>query len=389
MTGVLKIWTGTEWVDAGCGSAPTIDCADCDAHNDGRYVRENGDTMTGQLNVPFFHSAGSATFGDTISAQGRVYASNGLTVNGDTAFVSVTGNTQFSGAGTQILGGTLGTTISGGPVTIGNSLILPANAPQADNHAVPKSYVDDAIADAMDNVPGVRSGGRIGPDDSGPTVGSNPLSFFTEVLPDFGVPGRLHVWASAYYSKTVASDRFNVAIRIDDVLQAILAESNFTSGNPTVVPLSPSVSLPIGVGTHTIQVTLARGVGTTGTATAASGTQNTFQWLFVPDVGPGLGSSGRQDVVPVAATTYAITAVDENKLLTFTAATTVTVTAPASLAIGTRIDLARLGAGGVNVVAGSGATVLATPSASLRATGSAASLIKTSATAWLLTGDLL
>jgi len=139
---------------------------------------------------------------------------------------------------------------------------------------------DPAVTTAL-----VRSGGRVGPDNAGPTVGSNPLSFFTENLPDFGVSGRLHVWCSAYYSKTVSSDRFNVSIWIDGVQQAIQAESNPTSGNPTVVPLSPSVSLPIAAGTHTIQCALTRGVGTTGTATPASGAQCTFQWEFIADGG--------------------------------------------------------------------------------------------------------
>ena len=91
-------------------------------------------------------------------------------------------------------------------------------------------------------------------------------------------------------------------------------------------------------------------------------------------------------------TTYTLVLGDAGDLVTLSNASTVTLTVPtnASVAfpVGTVVDLARLGAGGVTVAAAGGVTVNATPSLTLRAQYSAASLIKLATDTWLLIGDL-
>jgi hypothetical protein len=96
----------------------------------------------------------------------------------------------------------------------------------------------------------------------------------------------------------------------------------------------------------------------------------------------------RQVVAGVGTTTWPMPNSDEGKLVVFTAATAVTVTAPTGVSIGGRVDLVQAGDGQVTVNGGGSDTILATPSNKLRAKGSAASLIRISATQWLLTGDL-
>ena len=91
-------------------------------------------------------------------------------------------------------------------------------------------------------------------------------------------------------------------------------------------------------------------------------------------------------------TTYTLVLGDAGDLVTLSNAATVTLTVPtnASVAfpVGTVVDLARLGAGGVTVAAAGGVTVNATPSLTLRAQYSAATLIKLATDTWLLVGDL-
>jgi hypothetical protein len=94
-------------------------------------------------------------------------------------------------------------------------------------------------------------------------------------------------------------------------------------------------------------------------------------------------------------TTYTLALTDNNKLVTLTNAAAITLSVPTNAVvafpIGTRIDLAQLGAGKVTVAAVTPGTttVNATPSLALRAQYSAASLVKTATDAWLLVGDLL
>ena len=91
-------------------------------------------------------------------------------------------------------------------------------------------------------------------------------------------------------------------------------------------------------------------------------------------------------------TTYTTVLADQSKLVTLTNASAITLTIPANSSVaypvGTKIDIAQLGAGQVTVVGAGGVTVNATPTLKLRDQYSGASCVKTATDTWLLVGDL-
>ena len=91
-------------------------------------------------------------------------------------------------------------------------------------------------------------------------------------------------------------------------------------------------------------------------------------------------------------TSYTTVLTDASKLVTLSNASAITITIPPNSSVaypvGTKIDMAQIGAGQVTVAAGSGVTVNATPTLKLRAQYSAATCIKTATDTWLLVGDL-
>lgn len=93
-----------------------------------------------------------------------------------------------------------------------------------------------------------------------------------------------------------------------------------------------------------------------------------------------------------SGTTYTHVLTDSGKLVTLSNASAITFTvdtnANVATPVGTRIDLAQIGAGQVTVAAAGGVTVNATPGLKFRAQYSAATLVKTATNTWLLLGDL-
>lgn len=91
-------------------------------------------------------------------------------------------------------------------------------------------------------------------------------------------------------------------------------------------------------------------------------------------------------------TTYTTVIGDASKLVTLSNASAITLTIPANssvaYAVGTKIDLAQIGAGQVTVAGAGGVTVNATPGLKFRAQYSAATCIKTATDTWILVGDL-
>lgn len=91
-------------------------------------------------------------------------------------------------------------------------------------------------------------------------------------------------------------------------------------------------------------------------------------------------------------TTYTFVLADASKLVTLNNAAAITLTIPTNSSVafpvGTKIDLAQLGAGQVTVAGAGGVTVNSTPTLKLRAQYSAATCIKTATDTWLLVGDL-
>ena len=91
-------------------------------------------------------------------------------------------------------------------------------------------------------------------------------------------------------------------------------------------------------------------------------------------------------------TSYTLVIGDASKLVTLSNASAITLTVPANSAVafpvGTKIDLAQLGAGQVTVAGAGGVTVNATPGLKFVAQYSAATCIKTATDTWLLVGNL-
>lgn len=87
---------------------------------------------------------------------------------------------------------------------------------------------------------------------------------------------------------------------------------------------------------------------------------------------------------------YTLLTADAGKMITVTSASNLTLTIDGSLdlAVGQRIDIARMGTGTLTIVP-SGATVVSTPGLKLRAQYSVASLICTATDTYLATGDLV
>jgi len=83
---------------------------------------------------------------------------------------------------------------------------------------------------------------------------------------------------------------------------------------------------------------------------------------------------------------------DASKLVTMSngSANTLTIPTNASVAypVGTKIDIASVGAGQTTIAGAGGVTINSTPTLKLRAQYSAATCIKTATDTWLLVGDL-
>lgn len=91
-------------------------------------------------------------------------------------------------------------------------------------------------------------------------------------------------------------------------------------------------------------------------------------------------------------TSYTTVLGDASKLVTLSNASAITLTIPTNSSVaypvGTKIDLAQIGAGQVTVAGAGGVTVNASPTLKFRAQYSAATCIKTGTDTWLLVGDL-
>lgn len=125
--------------------------------------------------------------------------------------------------------------------------------------------------------------------------------------------------------------------------------------------------------------------GTSGQVLAkSSGTDYATEWVTPAPVRATLNDQ--------TGTTYTLALTDENKLVTFDNAAAITVTVPtdASVAfpVGSKVDLAQIGAGQVTVAGDSGVTVQTAQTLLLRAQWSGASLVKIDTDEWLLVGDL-
>ena len=93
-----------------------------------------------------------------------------------------------------------------------------------------------------------------------------------------------------------------------------------------------------------------------------------------------------------AGTTYTLVAADLGKVVQTTSASAVTVTVPpnssVAFAVGTVVEVARMGTGSVTIAQGAGVTIRTPLTLALRAQYSTATLRKIAADEWIIAGDL-
>lgn len=120
----------------------------------------------------------------------------------------------------------------------------------------------------------------------------------------------------------------------------------------------------------------------TGSASAGSDPGDVY-------IGPGRVQFNDQ-----TGTTYTLAASDEDKVITLSNASTITLTVPTNasvpIPVGAQFHICWLGVGQPTVALAGGVTwaVTPTPGAKLRAAGAMGTLIKKTTNTWLLTGDL-
>jgi len=161
--------------------------------------------------------------------------------------------------------------------------------------------------------------------------------------------------------------------------QIIASGSILTSGGALGTPSGGTLTNCTGLPVSTGVAGLGTGVATAaGNAVDASGGLLTYASLV--------------QTINAQTASYALVLGDAFKLVTMSVGSannlTVPLNASVAFSVGTRIDLAQIGAGQTTVVATGGVTINATPGLKLRAQYSGASLVKTATDTWLLFGDL-
>jgi hypothetical protein len=185
----------------------------------------------------------------------------------------------------------------------------------------------------------------------------------------------------------------------NDVIDASQMNANFTA----VKTFAESTTTGANIDAGAIQ-TAALADGSVTTIKIATGAVTTTTiaasvTLTTPNIGAATGTSlvatGQvTDNTGINTQTgnYTLVIADAGRLVTVSAAGSSTVTIPlnssVSFGLGTKIVIARIGAGAVAIAGAVGVTVNATPGLNLRAQYSAATCIQIALNSWLVLGDL-
>jgi hypothetical protein len=161
--------------------------------------------------------------------------------------------------------------------------------------------------------------------------------------------------------------------------------------------------VPDGVGGYLLDLTLPAGpTGSVGAASTVPGpTGPAGQSIVGPTgstgaastvTGPAGGFSAAQ-TINTQTTSYTLVLGDAGKLVTLATGSgslllTIPATSNVNMAVGTHVDVARLGVAAVSVTGATGVTVNATPGNKLRDQYSTATVIHYDTDKWLLTGDI-
>lgn len=161
------------------------------------------------------------------------------------------------------------------------------------------------------------------------------------------------------------------------------AVTQINTGNITDTRTSVTTNLPVG---DLTEVQAGTGIS------VASGTGPIPVVSYDTAYLPPLSAPANLTVNAQTGTTYTLALTDNNKLVTLSNTSAITLTVPTNgtvaFPVGAQINLAAINTGVVTVAGAGGVTVNATPGLNLRAQYSSAVLIQLSTDNWLLAGDL-
>jgi len=184
-----------------------------------------------------------------------------------------------------------------------------------------------------------------------------------------------------------------------DVIDAPQMNTNFTQVKNFVEALSAGNNFDVGaIGSEDIASAAITNAKISAGAVGSSNLAPSLS-LVTPNIGAATGTSlvatGQvTDNTGINTQTgnYTLVIADAGRLVTVSAAGSSTVTIPlnssVSFGLGTKIVIARIGAGAVAIAGAVGVTVNATPGLNLRAQYSGATCIQIALNSWLVLGDL-
>lgn len=114
----------------------------------------------------------------------------------------------------------------------------------------------------------------------GPTSGTTPLVIASTTVGPFASAGTILVWGTAAFTKTVATDDFELVSRSDGVTisrgQDLTNEASAWTASVTGLAAVAAAASP------TVDITLTRTAGTGTATTTASIFNGRLVWLFIP-----------------------------------------------------------------------------------------------------------
>lgn len=404
MTGVLRIWNGTEWVDASCGTEPEFDCADCDD----RFLNADGDTMTGDLTVvdgwrmllpgatnPLLRAElpPDSEFGvlhtTSLDVAGTIWTEGGVTVNA--ADLNLRFGTFFLENSSILLEDDEGNTMIAlrpdGTVTLG----APPTGPM---HATTKQYVDDAVA-----------GVSMDCDDCNAHNDARYVNISGDTMTgDLNLTDPVRLVSPTGSVAIDAAIGQQIRLMTGGSIRLSINDNVVASSVPITVPVTPTgasqatskqyvdnqVATRLDQATADARFVNADGDAMTGPLTLPAEPGDTMHAAnkgYVDDV-----VTRYKGVTTWASTMKTFACSEAANLTYFTSATAVSAyvqqDSTNACPIGTRIDFVQAGAGKVTVAPQAGATLYPPTERSTRAQWSAATLVKVAANTWLLMGDI-